>query len=752
MDRTEARRLYGLAADQGHAKAQYKLADMHYNGEGGPMDRAEARRLYGVAAKQGHAEAKLVLERLANEAAEALLAEEEGPKQPPKAKAKSRKGKARAHEPAHDGGSAQLPPPPQDVDVSSHAPGGDASGSGTCDVTDSAAPSARSAADDALRAAMADGALETIMAALETHRVVASEAVVAEARAMRDKRRKKQSQKQRRAHAGAMQALATLQSAQHSPDASTLHTALDAAAGHVGQLPALDEQVTAAQGLLASMSLEGPPAASSEAAAPPRAIELSTDELSTATDHFADERIIGMGGFGKVYAADTIASLTVNNLVHGDRLAVKRANSGLAMADVRAEMRILQDCQHDHLIPLYAYCLDSDAPCLVFPLMVGGSLQTRLELKPRDVTYLKAMGHFDAAPKPLTWRQRVRAVLQALEALIYLHTRSPRVLHRDFKPANILLDASLRAFLGDTGFAKAAHRSGDVSKVHNATTGRVMGSPGYANMDVFSGQYSETTEGFAVGRTLLVVMTNRDPVDIEDELEQDHDETQFADIPAVQMAEAGVGWTAEAADVVKELYHGLCVVRKRNMLKLTEVQQRLHALLQSEPRANATSATPAAAPSSTTSQANAVGAAPGAAVATDGSHASEGPSALSRQVKGMRPSTDGPRQSVQRNVSAAFQSSIQRLDALFQSARERAPSAFKERIDFWRDACRLPADVHKHLHVLRKWRNASEHQDEERWASEGPSDAAIASQHIAALDAQLRQLEQARGARRSSEV
>ena len=95
-------------------------------------------------------------------------------------------------------------------------------------------------------------------------------------------------------------------------------------------------------------------------------------------------------------------------------------------------------------------------------------------------------------------------------------------------------------------------------------------------------------------------------------------------------------------------------------------------LLQGEPRANATSATPAAAPSSTTSQANAVGAAPGAAVATDGSHASEGPSALSRQVKGMRPSTDGPRQSVQRNVSAAFQSSIQRLDALFQSARERA--------------------------------------------------------------------------------
>ena len=111
------------------------------------------------------------------------------------------------------------------------------------------------------------------------------------------------------------------------------------------------------------------------------------------------------------------------------------------------------------------------------------------------------MGHFDAAPKLLTWRQKLRVVLQSLEALLYLHTRTPRVLHRDFKPANILLDASLHAYLGDTGFAKAAQRIGDASQLGGATTGRVMGSPGYAHHDVFSGQYSEITEGFAVGRT-----------------------------------------------------------------------------------------------------------------------------------------------------------------------------------------------------------------------------------------------------------
>ena len=52
----EARRLYGLAAAQGDAKAQYNLGAMHYHGQGGPKDEVEARRLYGLAAAQGIAQ------------------------------------------------------------------------------------------------------------------------------------------------------------------------------------------------------------------------------------------------------------------------------------------------------------------------------------------------------------------------------------------------------------------------------------------------------------------------------------------------------------------------------------------------------------------------------------------------------------------------------------------------------------------------------------------------------------------------
>ena len=105
--------------------------------------------------------------------------------------------------------------------------------------------------------------------------------------------------------------------------------------------------------------------------------------------------------------------------------------------------------------------------------------------------------------------------------------------------------ASLHAYLGDTGFAKAAHRSGGESR--RATTGRIMCSPGYADEDVINGQYSESTDGFAVGRTLLVVLTQRDPVDIEDAIAEEHDADAFADVPADKLAEPGAGWPVDGS-------------------------------------------------------------------------------------------------------------------------------------------------------------------------------------------------------------
>ena len=98
-------------------------------------------------------------------------------------------------------------------------------------------------------------------------------------------------------------------------------------------------------------------------------------------------------------------------------------------------MQLLGTCSHPRLLPLLGFCLDPQAPCLVYPLMEGGSLEDRLLLgtvfdEPNGAAHAAArlarlaQLSFDAPPLPLTWAERLRAVLDVLEALVYLHTPS----------------------------------------------------------------------------------------------------------------------------------------------------------------------------------------------------------------------------------------------------------------------------------------------------------------------------------------
>ena len=100
---------------------------------------------------------------------------------------------------------------------------------------------------------------------------------------------------------------------------------------------------------------------------------------------------------------------------------------------------------------------------------------------------------------------------QAAEALLYLHTPDEAagrqcVVHRDFKPANILLDERLHAMLSDTGFAKAS-KAGDATRA--TTLAGDVWTRGFADPIILEGEYSVVTDGYAVGATLLVVLTNR---------------------------------------------------------------------------------------------------------------------------------------------------------------------------------------------------------------------------------------------------
>ena len=117
------------------------------------------------------------------------------------------------------------------------------------------------------------------------------------------------------------------------------------------------------------------------------------------------------------------------------------------------------------------------------------------------------------------------------------------------------------------------------------------------------------------------------------------------------------------------------------------------------------------------------------------------PTPLSVQVRGTRRQLVGD-ESVQRNVSEAFDNFMRRLAQLYEdAAADELPKEFDVRIHFWFTACGLPDDARAGLQKLRVWRNASLHHDQQRWAREGPCSVDEASQHVRGLEHTIAALE-----------
>ncbi|KAL3892652.1 MAG: hypothetical protein SGPRY_014922, partial [Prymnesium sp.] len=266
----------------------------------------------------------------------------------------------------------------------------------------------------------------------------------------RSRRRKLQlSRRQRLEHGAAMGALDALLSA---TDEQRLRRALCAAeAAEVKALPALGEEIAAARARLQSLQVaeeRGEGRGSMGERFPTVAVPLP--ELYAATGNFSLSAKVGEGGFGGVFRGAELPS------VPGVVVAVKKGEeatehphmpasirrmplqSDSDLDELRHEVELLEGCSHPHLLPLIGHCLVREAPCLVFPLVRGGSLQSRLQPVGDNPIHLQRLG-FSSPPPPLTWRERLDAVAQAIEALIYLHApllSKPCIVHRDFKPAN----------------------------------------------------------------------------------------------------------------------------------------------------------------------------------------------------------------------------------------------------------------------------------------------------------------------------
>ncbi|XP_047059595.1 cysteine-rich receptor-like protein kinase 10, partial [Lolium rigidum] len=212
-------------------------------------------------------------------------------------------------------------------------------------------------------------------------------------------------------------------------------------------------------------------------------IDLST--LQVATDYFGEHKRLGEGGFGVVYKGD---------LPDGQEIAVKRLSqtSRQGIEELRTELLSVAKLNHKNLVRLVGVCLEEREKILVYEYMPNRSLDTFI---------------FDAVKvKEMDWSKRFRIIHGITRGLQYLHEDSQlKIVHRDLKASNILLDSDYNPKISDFGLAKIF--GGDQSHI---VTHRIAGTYGYMSPEyAMRGQYSTKSDVFSLGVLILEIVTGR---------------------------------------------------------------------------------------------------------------------------------------------------------------------------------------------------------------------------------------------------
>ncbi|CAK9177025.1 unnamed protein product [Ilex paraguariensis] len=212
-------------------------------------------------------------------------------------------------------------------------------------------------------------------------------------------------------------------------------------------------------------------------------------ELEVSTNGFADENVIGEGGYGIVYhgVLEGNNPVAVKNLLN---------NRGQAEREFKVEVEAIGRVRHKNLVRLLGYCAEGAHRMLVYEYVDNGNLEQWL--------------HGDVGPcSPLSWDIRMTIVLGTAKGLTYLHEGlEPKVVHRDIKSSNILLDKQWNPKVSDFGLAKL------LGSERSYITTRVMGTFGYVAPEYAStGMLNERSDVYSFGILIMEIITGRNPVD-----------------------------------------------------------------------------------------------------------------------------------------------------------------------------------------------------------------------------------------------
>ncbi|KAH9288585.1 hypothetical protein KI387_032702 [Taxus chinensis] len=216
--------------------------------------------------------------------------------------------------------------------------------------------------------------------------------------------------------------------------------------------------------------------------------QFNYEALRAATQNFDPSKKIGEGGFGQVYKG----TLSDGRDVAVKKLFVKQSTQ--AMEEFVTEIKLISGIRHRNLVGLLGCCTRGTEKLLVYEFMPNMSLDKHL---------------FANTARPLNWKMRLEVIVGTAHGLAYLNEESRvRIIHRDIKAANILLDNDFQAKIADFGLARLFPDD------HTHLTTRVGGTIGYTAPEYATqGQLTDKADVYSYGMLVLEIVSGRKIID-----------------------------------------------------------------------------------------------------------------------------------------------------------------------------------------------------------------------------------------------
>lgn len=208
------------------------------------------------------------------------------------------------------------------------------------------------------------------------------------------------------------------------------------------------------------------------------------EELSLATKNFSDKNLIGEGKFGEVY----------KGLLQDGMLVAIKKRPGAPTQEFIDEVCFLASIQHRNLVTLLGYCQENNLQFLIYEYIPNGSVSIHL------------YGPSQVSRQKLEFKHRLSIALGAAKGLAHLHSLSPRVVHKDFKTANVLVDEDFIAKVADAGLRNFLGRTDVAGPSSQVTADEIFLAPEVKEFR----RFSEKSDVYSFGVFLLELVSGRE--------------------------------------------------------------------------------------------------------------------------------------------------------------------------------------------------------------------------------------------------